>query len=515
MPSPRPRRIQRPQFEPYAVGDIGLNRAGGYITDEFLPELSGSRGMRVYREMSENDPTCGAILFGIEMLVRNAKWTLQSASDDPQAEEQKQFADEVLFQDMAHPFESALSEICSMFSFGFAPMEIMWKRRRGDTTDPATRSKYEDGKVGIRALSLRAQPTIIKWEFADEDDGEVLGMYQQPPIGAERYIESPKLLLFRTTTVRGNPEGRSILRSSYRPWFFKKRIEEIEGVGLERDLAGLPVAEIPLQYMKTDAPPEDQAIYNAWKSLVQNVRRDRSEGIVIPSNRDDKGNPLFALKLLSTGGSRAFDTTKIVDRYDRRIATSVLADFIFLGQQSVGSFALSSDKTALFATAIGGFMRAIAAVFNNELLPRLWYLNGMDYEHMPKLVPGDLEKPDLQLLGGFLDSLVGAGARLFPDRTLENHLREVAGLPMAPEDGEDDFLEDPRYALDPAVQALLAQQGEKQEPIATPAKADAPAQGKDDDEKKVVPMRARTRKVSFLKDGTGQIVGAQVDEEGQ
>jgi hypothetical protein len=113
----------------------------------------------------------------------------------------------------------------------------------------------------------------------------------------------------------------------------------------------------------------------------------------------------------------------------------VLADFIFLGQQAVGSFALSSDKTALFATAVGAFTKAIEDVFNRHLLPRLWALNGFDMELMPQIKCGDLEKANLAELAQFMTALTGAGAQLFPDRELENHLRNVAGLPLAPEEG--------------------------------------------------------------------------------
>lgn len=169
---------------------------------------------------------------------------------------------------------------------------------------------------------------------------------------------------------------------------------------------------------------------------------DLQEGIVMPSDRDASGNLLFEFKLISTGGSRTFDTTAIIDRYDRRIATTVLADFIFLGQQSVGSFALSSDKTALFAAAVGAFGGCIADVFNRQFIPRLWQLNGLDYELMPKLICADLERQNLGEVADFVQKLSSSGATLFPDRELENHLRDMAGFPQAPEDGSD-MLKDP------------------------------------------------------------------------
>ena len=337
--------------------------------------------------------------------------------------------------DMSVPWSTVITEACSMFTYGYAPMEIIWKRRGGpESADPTRRSAYKDGKIGIRSIALRAQPTILRWEI-DPEDGSILGVWQQPYSGPMIFIPIQKMLLFRTTEERNNPEGRSILRNGYRAYYFKKRIEEIEAIGIERDMAGLPVAMVPSRYCRKDADPFDKAILAQWQTLVTTIRRGQREGVVMPSDRDDKGNLLFDLKLLNSGGSRTFDTTKVIDRYNRAIATSVLADFIFLGQQAVGSFALSSDKTALFATAVGAFTKAIEDVFNRHLLPRLWVLNGMDPELMPSISCGDLEKANLGELAQFLTAMTGAGAQLFPDRELENHLRGAAGLPLAPEEG--------------------------------------------------------------------------------
>ena len=74
--------------------------------------------------------------------------------------------------------------------------------------------------------------------------------------------------------------------------------------------------------------------------MVKSIRRDEYEGLVLPHG--------FEFELVSTGGARQFDTNAIINRYDTKIAMTVLADFIMLGHQKVGSFALSSDKTELF-----------------------------------------------------------------------------------------------------------------------------------------------------------------------
>ena len=61
-------------------GRVGANRCGGSFFEEFLPELRGGAGIKIYREMSDNDDTVGAILFAIKMLIRQAVTMLNTAS---------------------------------------------------------------------------------------------------------------------------------------------------------------------------------------------------------------------------------------------------------------------------------------------------------------------------------------------------------------------------------------------------------------------------------------------------
>lgn len=424
-----------------SIGTPGINSSGGYISEEFLPELSGANGVKVYRQMADNDPIVGAILFVITMLIRGADWPVQAAGESPEEEDAKIFLESIL-DDMQVSRSAMISEICSMFTYGFAPMELLWKRRAGHTGDAKTNSVYDDGLIGLRGLSLRAQRTVQRWDI-DPDDGTIHGFWQQAPTRGEIYIPAERMALFRVSEDGNNPQGRSLLRTAYRSWHFKTRIEEIEGVGIERDLAGLPMAMIPSNYFAGDADPDEKMVLAAWQKLLTQVRRDQQEGILMPSDRDDKGNLLFEFKLLNAGGARTFDTTKIIDRYDRRIATSVLADFLFLGQQAVGSFALSSDKTALFAAAIGGFAKHIVEILNREVVERLWRYNAMDPAIMPWFVAGDLETPNLAEIAAYITALAGAGAPMFPDRDLENHLREIAGLPLSPDESEADAMDTP------------------------------------------------------------------------
>ena len=60
-------------------GRIGQKRYGGIFYEEFLSDLRGLKGVRVYQEMADNDDVVGAILFAIKMLIRQTNWTVQAA----------------------------------------------------------------------------------------------------------------------------------------------------------------------------------------------------------------------------------------------------------------------------------------------------------------------------------------------------------------------------------------------------------------------------------------------------
>jgi hypothetical protein len=284
-------------------------------------------------------------------------------------------------------------------------------------------------------MPIRAQETLFRWMM--DDDGGIQGMVQvDPSSGGIHHIPIEKSLLFRTSSQKNNPEGRSILRNAYRSWYFKRRIEEIEAIGIERDLAGLPVAYVPPEFLSSTATAEQASVLATIQNIVTSIKRNEQEGIVMPSMYDDQGHKVFDLVLLSSGGSRQFDTDKIIQRYDQRIAMSILSDFILLGSDRVGSYALGTSKMDLWSMSVDSIAKNIAEVINQHAIPRLLKLNGMDVSRAPYLTYGEVSHVDLNEIAGFVGNLVASGA-IVPDPKLEEYLRDLAGLPPAEHDGQN------------------------------------------------------------------------------
>jgi phage gp29-like protein len=417
------------------IGTTGLRRTGGTVYEEFLVSLRGRRGAKVYREMSENDPVIGSILYAIEKIILRLDWRIEAPTEEGPDREAAEFIETCLY-DMSDSWEQTLSQILSMLVYGYAFHEIVYKIRTGlETDDPTKRSKYKDGKIGWRKWPIRAQETHNNWMF--DKDGGIQGFEQIDPYGAGIHrIPIDKALLFRTTSQKNNPEGKSLLRTAYRPWYFKRRIEEIEAIGIERDLAGLPIAYLPPEYLSSTASADQQAVRDSIVAIVQNVKRNEQEGIVFPLVFDDKGNKMFDLQLLSAGGQRQFDTDKVISRYDQRMAMSVLSDFILLGHERVGSFALGSSKIDLWTMAVEAICKSIAEVVNQHAIPRLLKLNGMKVETTPELKYSEVSSVDLGEISEYVSKLIGAGA-MTPDLELEEFLRGLAGLPMPSDDNSE------------------------------------------------------------------------------
>lgn len=412
------------------IGSTGLRRSGGTVFEEFLPVLRGKRGSKVYRQMADNDPVVGSILYAIEKIILRLDWKVNPSSTELVDVEAAEFVESCIY-DMSDSWDSTLSSILSMLVFGYAYQEVVYKIRGGNSKDPTRRSAFTDGRVGWRKWAIRAQETHNNWIF--DKDGGCQGFEQVDPYGGGIHrIPIEKALLFRTSTQKNNPEGKSLLRSAYRPWYFKTRIEEIEAIGIERDLAGLPVAYVPPEYLSSTATADQQAVLAAIQSIVQNVKRNEQEGIVFPQVYNESGNKLFDITLLSTGGSRQFDTDKVISRYDQRIAMSVLSDFILLGSERVGSFALGSSKIDLWTMAVDAICKSIAEVINQHAIPKLLILNGMKLEKTPEIVYSEVSHIELGEISDYVAKLVNAGV-ITPDAGTESYLRGLAGLPAKEE----------------------------------------------------------------------------------
>ena len=383
-------------------GKTGLKHEYGTIFEDFIPKLQSlPKRMQVYSEMS-TDPVIGSILFLIEMYSRQVRWDIDHDEEDPESVSNAEFLEECM-KGMSHTWQDFIIEALSMLPYGFALHEIVYKQR-------------EDGRIGWAKLPIRSQETIAEWIF---DKKQNLIAVRQDIFNGHARIPADKFLLFRTSTYKNNPEGKSVLRSAYRSWYYKKKLELIEAIGLERDLAGYPVIYVPDELFDDNEGAKKRR--TMAEQIVTNIRRDEQMGAVLSDT--------WKLELLSASSGRTSDTGQVIERYDVRIAQSVLADVLLMGHTNVGSYALAETKTNTLTQALIAWVDSIQDVLNKDAIPRLFALNGIDGK-LPMLKHGPISHIDPLKLANILFRLTGIDA-IRPDDKMEPHLRQLLGLPPA------------------------------------------------------------------------------------
>jgi hypothetical protein len=333
---------------------------------------------------------------------------------------------------MAMSWSDTVSSIFSMVPYGWSYFNVVLKRRDGeqlyrpDDANARPSSDFDDGLIGWRGIMERAQDSKLRWEF--DAQGKVRGMWQQVLGGPAVLIPIERAALFRTTSRKNNPEGRSVLRSAHRPWYFLRRIEEHEGIGIERDLAGLPVGGVPSAWLSATASADQKNTVRVMKSVLANIRRNANEGLLWPTEYDDKGNERFPLKLMSSGSRRQFDLDAVIMRKRQEMALCLLTDWLLLGHEAVGSRSLAETRFDGFSQALATWTQGVAGVWDAHVTPRLMRANGVSAKLTPRLRPGRVEQTDLEKFATAWAQLISSGA--FTNTTdTENFARGKVGAP--------------------------------------------------------------------------------------
>ena len=428
---------RKPQ-RPFTVrGHSGLNHFGGILNDEFIPRLMGRRGRQVYRQMSDNSPVIGAALTVIKHPILSTTLDVKPGGSNNADLQAAEFIDSVR-DDMTMTWEEALQDILTMNVYGWSWVECNYKRRQGETTDELTTSKHTDGLIGLSGLALRPQNTLEDWAMKD---GRLLGMMQEGKrTSAPVLIPKEKSLHFKTEHNAGNPEGKSPLRNAYVPWYFSSKIRGFEGVGIERDLTGIPSIGVPSELLddESNMSPEAIAQRDAIRKAAANMKVDEQAYVMYPLEYDEHNNPLYKWELMSSPGTGRFDTGAVLGRYNLEMTLSFLADFIFLGHEKIGTQALANSKTTMFGLVVEAIYDSIIAVFNRQLIPPLLSLNGFNPDVLanpPQFQRGRVIAPTLGEIVDAIRALSAAGMPMFPDEVLENRVREMLSLPPIADEG--------------------------------------------------------------------------------
>lgn len=427
------------QPERFRLGEIGysgLSIFNGVTNEEAKRELNWPTSADTYKEMSYHTAV-NACLSLYDNLISKVTWRVVPPKDATEQEKNEaKFVDSCL-KDMDHSLRDFIKDALSSNIYGFSVHEKVYRRRY-----KSNGSIFDDGKIGIKKLALRNQETIQRFIF-DDNGNEIVGVEQN----VDSYLgtrygtrKSLNVILPRSKYVhitvgrdRNDPFGKSPLRDVYLAWRYLTVIQEIEAAGVARDLQGLPVLEIPAQYMSADASADQKAIYENFKTIIRNIQTNSQSGIILPSATDpETRQKLFSLNLLSGDGKKSFDTSKVKEFYQNQIYTGLSADILQMGQSGVGSFSLGALKSSLTGACVESMLDNIVETFNRDVVRQLYELNGFDLTRLCSLDYDHLHDVDLE---GLSKAYQRMGATGFLPRTEDVINRGLAalGIDLLPE----------------------------------------------------------------------------------
>jgi len=404
---------------PSRISQPALKIWSGYVLEDYLPELRGKAAIAVYEEMRKGNPIAGGFIRAIEMAFRSVIWNDIPYDRTPEAVERAAFQTSVR-NDMVDSWAGFTANTTTVLPFGYAPFEMTFKVRSGKNKTKDS-SNFTDGKIGFQNLDLILQSSIERWQQAAPNSSEVIGIIQRPPVSVEEItIPMAKVINFRLRTEGDNPEGESIFRQAYRPWYFMNNLEAIEGISLERTGAGIPVITLPkgaTTIKDKGALSDEQAGIN----IVSSVRADEQGGIVLFDG--------WEFRLARPEGRVDADLFDLaIKRHRSNMLISVLAAFLEFGTARVGSFALAQQSRSFFEVALEGYVSIIEETFNKVAVPLLFELNGIVDGKYPKLQHTTVGDPQLADLSQFIERLTKMGY-LAPNPILNEYVADLARFP--------------------------------------------------------------------------------------
>ena len=384
------------------LGGTGTTFFGGSLSEnEYNTDLRGSKGLVIYDKMRRSDAMVNFALSACELPIRAATWKIEPASEDKPDVDIAAALEQNLFN-MSITWDSFIHHVCLMLPYGWMAFEKVWE--------------VADGQIRYRKLAPRLPSTLYKWNL--DENGGLVSMEQSVWKGsAYSFVTIPadKLLIFTNAKEGSNFEGISILRSAYKHWYYKDNLYRIDGIAAERHALGVPYFTTPASASKDDKDRIDAIAQRLYAQEQAFVRLAEGFG--------------FDVKGLS---GTIKDIMPSIQHHDKKIAESVLADFIDLGGADRGSWALSKDKSSFFLMALRAVVTNICDTMNAYAIKPWVDYNYAGVEQYPKLKAGNLETRDMQLYAQAISQLVTAGVINY-NRDTENSLRDMLHLPLLPE----------------------------------------------------------------------------------
>lgn len=394
-----------------ATSEIGSSTAKPLR--DVVPAL-GTRqnAYKQFETMSSNDAAVDVSLRAGKAPVMGADFFMQPYDGEQENLEIADFVRFNLFEGMTTPFLVVMDDILRMYEYGHSLLEPVFENRQwSPSRSGANRRNY----TMLRKLSIR-HPTTIK-EYLYDDNGGPAGVIQSAinAKGQTNEVEIPidKLIIFTLNRRGGDVTGRSLLRTSYKHWYYKDHLYTIDAIQKERHALGVPRVALPMGYTDADKL--------AAIELVKNVRANEEAGFVQP--------PGYVMDFVKPEGGLV-DVMKSIEHHNGMIMLNVMVQFLLLGIQDAGGGgrATSGSHQNMYEKSLRSVGQNICQAINLYLIPKLVGYN-FDTDRFPKLQVRNIgEGKDIQMWASAMSNLISQEA-ITVDLETEQWIRSQVDMP--------------------------------------------------------------------------------------
>jgi len=434
--------------------------SGRFIQDTRRTELTMPRRLCTFDSMMADDAVFNSVdVTNLPVLMALAGGKFVSNNGSAISEEVAKFLNYNIRNLSSGTWLQAINNLNTDIIYGFSLLNIVTEKRNS--------GPYKGFRV-LKKLAPRDQKSVYGWVW-DKEFREVIGFVQKPNLKKNRnpkmtdfaqgltsldtaalqqsnypFIKSEQLLHRVYNPTNNNPQGDSPLMHCYDAWLEKKLVEKYEVVGVSKDLGGALVLRVPSQLIeRANDPatyPDEAAEYTALQEDAAALHAGESSYIVLSSDVD------AATKIQDydiqfkgiDGGGKQYKTSDIIDQKRKSIYNVFGAGFLLLGQDSTGSYALSSSQTSTHAMYVQRNILWKTDLINNQLIPTILKANNiqLDWEDMPVFEPMDPDELDLDVLSKAIQRMKSVGG------LTEEALTELYEKANLPTDGIDKLVFD-------------------------------------------------------------------------
>ena len=388
--SKKQEKKEKPNIKVYGSSETEIS------VEEIFSELQPPSGLRKFSSMEDNEPIIGGLMIRLSNIFKSAEWTVEGENAALVKEQ---------LDALPEGMVGLLEDFTNAFVYGFSVNEKIWTA--------------VEGQIVLADLIPLHQPTL---EFSNYYRGIVI---QTTTAKGRAEIPLAKLVHFIPRTRSRNPYGRSLLRSAYKPYYYKSAIEASEAQSIDRTLSGLPVMTAPEGFDFINAD-EDSPGYDPYvaatlewaESVVSKVRKDEMQGVVKPSG--------WELALLKGDNSITVNSPDILARYNIEMAISLLQTFAIAGGFGSTSGANIDSLIGDFRTSCNAWLKFMAFKVNRQIVQDICQFNLKD--QYPEFRFFEVSSEKLADLASYVSRLV-ANEIIDPTETLERRMLEKIRIP--------------------------------------------------------------------------------------